>query len=111
MSYAPNSHLKRSSYKMKQILQIFTLIYLVTTVFGCRSSEVLCILPPEDPNLDSDSDGLIDTMEISIGTDPYDWDTDKDGVLDGAEINRFRTDPLDDKSPPIAVEQGEGSNQ
>lgn len=36
---------------------------------------------------DSDSDGLSDGTELSIGTDPHDADSDDDGVLDGAEPN------------------------
>jgi uncharacterized repeat protein (TIGR01451 family)/MYXO-CTERM domain-containing protein len=35
--------------------------------------------------LDSDSDGLPDTLEIQFGTDPFNADSDDDGVLDGDE--------------------------
>lgn len=44
---------------------------------------------------DSDKDGLIDELEISIGTDPNDPDTDKDGVPDGLEVNKYKTNPKD----------------
>jgi uncharacterized repeat protein (TIGR01451 family)/MYXO-CTERM domain-containing protein len=35
--------------------------------------------------VDSDGDGLFDTVEIQIGTNPNDADSDDDGVLDGQE--------------------------
>lgn len=41
--------------------------------------------------LDSDGDGLPDSVEIALGTDPFDADSDDDGVPDGAEI-AFGTD-------------------
>ncbi|WP_437762231.1 hypothetical protein WME77_29595 [Sorangium sp. So ce764] len=48
-----------------------------------------------DPNLgeddgtpaDSDGDGLVDSLEDEIGTDPNDADSDDDGVIDGDEPN------------------------
>ena len=49
--------------------------------------------PSESPaNLDSDSDGLTEAYELSIGTDPYDSDSDDDGLDDGREIE-LGTDP------------------
>ena len=38
-----------------------------------------------DPDTDSDSDGLTDLVEGTIGSDPDDPDTDSDGLLDGVE--------------------------
>ena len=46
-------------------------------------------------DLDSDDDGLLDGVEISIGTDPDNADTDGDGLSDGAEVNIHGTNPLD----------------
>lgn len=43
---------------------------------------------------DSDGDGLSDSREADIGTDPYDPDTDKDGLSDGEEVLDYGTDPL-----------------
>src|SRR5687768_15318320 len=34
---------------------------------------------------DRDGDGLSDSVELAIGTDPDDTDTDDDGVIDGKE--------------------------
>ncbi len=44
--------------------------------------------------VDTDADGLYDTFEAEIETDPAVEDTDGDGYLDGAEWEMF-TDPLD----------------
>ncbi len=45
--------------------------------------------------IDSDRDGLPDTVEKEIGTDPNDKDTDKDGITDGTEVlGKNPTNPL-----------------
>ncbi|MDI1481161.1 MopE-related protein [Polyangium sp. y55x31] len=41
----------------------------------------------EDDPLDSDGDGLLDKLELMLGTDPFDWDSDDDGVSDAEEPN------------------------
>jgi len=43
---------------------------------------------------DSDGDGLPDSEELNLGTDPNDPDTDDDGLSDGGEVNLEGTDPL-----------------
>jgi len=45
-------------------------------------------------DVDSDADGLSDTIEFSLGTDPFNPDTDLDGLLDGQEVNLYGTNPL-----------------
>jgi hypothetical protein len=40
---------------------------------------------PDDPNSDSDGDGLTDTQERLAGTNPLDEDTDGDGILDDVD--------------------------
>ncbi|MEE9302588.1 MAG: thrombospondin type 3 repeat-containing protein, partial [Thiotrichaceae bacterium] len=49
---------------------------------------------------DDDNDGLLDTYEISIGTQPLNVDTDGDTFNDGVEVNAG-SDPLDRLSIPI----------
>ncbi len=44
--------------------------------------------------LDSDSDGLPDTKEAQLKTNPRLSDTDKDGLFDGEEYKIYKTDPL-----------------
>jgi serine protease len=47
------------------------------------------------PNVDSDSDGLIDGFELLAGTNPLVADSDCDGIPDGQEILNYPyTDPL-----------------
>lgn len=43
---------------------------------------------------DVDQDGLYDTEEFALGTNPIHWDTDADGMPDGWEVERG-LDPLD----------------
>jgi outer membrane protein OmpA-like peptidoglycan-associated protein len=43
---------------------------------------------------DYDKDGLTNTQEESIGTDPRNPDTDGDGLIDGEEVNVYYSDPL-----------------
>jgi uncharacterized repeat protein (TIGR01451 family) len=43
---------------------------------------------------DSDFDGLTNSEEIELGTQPDREDTDEDGLSDGDEINLWMTDPL-----------------
>ncbi len=45
-------------------------------------------------SLDCDKDGLTDTEERRIGTDPCNVDTDGDGLTDFEEVRTYRTDPL-----------------
>ncbi|HVK58337.1 MAG TPA: hypothetical protein VM735_06120, partial [Candidatus Kapabacteria bacterium] len=48
---------------------------------------------------DRDGDGLSDTFEASIGTDPLDPDSDGDGFVDGAEY-AYGSDPRSAQSTP-----------
>ena len=40
---------------------------------------------PDDPNSDSDGDGVVDNLERTQGTNPLDVDTDGDGINDGED--------------------------
>ncbi len=44
---------------------------------------------------DDDNDGLTDSEEATLGTDPFDSDTDDDGLSDGDEVNIVNTNPLE----------------
>ena len=52
------------------------------------------IVSVQDVDEDSDSDGLMDSVEKIIGTDPWKADTDGDGIGDLQEVHDF-TVPLD----------------
>ncbi|GEM_PF-2386563 len=51
---------------------------------------------------DLDGDGLADSLEPSLLTDPALFDTDGDGFSDGQEL-AYGTDPLDPSSKPVFV--------
>jgi hypothetical protein len=53
---------------------------------------------------DADADGLTNTQEAAIGTDPYFADSDHDGISDADEVNVRYTNPLRSDS------DGDGSN-
>jgi hypothetical protein len=48
---------------------------------------------PTDASLDSDSDGVINSVEFDLDIDPTNSDTDNDGLNDGEELNTYFTDP------------------
>jgi len=56
--------------------------------------------------LDSDGDGLLDGVELNLGTDPDNADTDNDGLSDGAEVNVYGTNPLDSDTDDDGLSDG-----
>ncbi len=56
---------------------------------------------------DSDADGLSDTQEKRLGTDPLDPDTDHDGVGDFQEFHVYDTDPLDPDTDKDGMSDGD----
>lgn len=93
---------------MKRTIHLLALSLFLTagvvTQYGCSSSEPI----PEIP-LDSDGDGVIDTKEIELGTDPFSADSDNDGVSDGDEIE-LGTDPLSADSDGDGLSDGDEVN-
>jgi len=63
--------------------------------------------PVEPAVVDSDSDGLIDSRERELGTDPYSADSDLDGLFDKEEVDVYQTDPLDSDSDGDGYQDGE----
>jgi len=69
--------------------------------------------PASSRLLDSDGDGLVDTEEKELGTDPYKVDTDGDGLFDREEVKIYQTDPLDidtDDDGALDGEEVKGGN-
>jgi len=50
---------------------------------------------PDCTDLDDDNDGISDSDELSIGSDPTDADSDGDGLADGIELGGDVSAPLD----------------
>ncbi len=60
---------------------------------------------------DSDADGILDTEEKKIGTDPNNPDTDHDGLGDYQEVNIYGTDPLNPDSDGDGMNDGDEVKQ
>ena len=56
--------------------------------------------------IDSDGDGLLDSKEAEIGTDPFNPDTDGDGLSDGEEYLTYKTNPLNPDTDWDALKDG-----
>lgn len=57
--------------------------------------------------VDSDGDGLVDSEEVVLGTDPNNPDTDGDGLSDGEEVNESGTSPLDEDTDRDGFSDGQ----
>lgn len=64
----------------------------------------------DDPNLDTDGDGLTDQDENLIGTDPNNPDSDGDGESDFDEVGGDITNPIDTDGDGL-IDAFEASNQ
>jgi hypothetical protein len=64
---------------------------LPLTLLGCVSEVSI--------DLDGDGDGLLDSHEVTLGSDPSEVDSDEDGYEDGAEVEG-NTDPVDGEDKP-----------
>ncbi len=63
-----------------------------------------------DPDGDEDGDGLNNSLEIELGTNPRLPDTDNDGLSDGFEYNVISTDPLEWDTDGDRLSDGEEFN-
>ena len=57
--------------------------------------------------LDSDADGLLDSEEELLGTDPNNPDTDNDELGDYQEVNVYKTDPLNPDTDNDGMKDGQ----
>ena len=72
---------------------------------NCKLDRLEIFQLGQDPN-DTDSDGLTDSVETSIGTNINNPDTDGDGITDGLEYNTYNSDPLDSDSDSDGMPDG-----
>jgi len=61
-------------------------------------------------NLDPDNDGLSDTGEAVLGTNPNNIDTDGDGLTDGDEVKKYLTSPILKDTDSDGLTDGEEIN-
>jgi MYXO-CTERM domain-containing protein len=60
----------------------------------CRGA-LACDATSKTCDTDTDGDGLTDSVETKLGTDPKNADTDGDGIKDGVEVGSDATKPID----------------
>jgi len=70
-----------------------------TVPVGSAAEDAFVDVPSPASAEDGDRDGLSNTEEQTLGTDPAKADTDGDGLYDGDEANYLKTDP---KAPNAA---------
>ena len=58
----------------------------VVSIFFVLALSVFFCTPVMASGTDTDKDGLVDTLEVALGTDPAAADTDADGYKDGEEV-------------------------
>ena len=63
------------------------------TSSGNQGGQVIETTPPAEQG-DTDGDGLKDSEEQSLGTDPRRADSDEDGLFDKEEVRIYLSDPL-----------------
>ncbi len=61
----------------------------------------------ESGNADPDHDGLTNSQERELGTNPKVADTDGDGLSDGDEVNTYKTNPLKVDSDGDGLKDGD----
>ncbi|MCM4166744.1 hypothetical protein KCTC52924_01595 [Arenibacter antarcticus] len=78
------------------VKEVFLFIPFLTNTRGDRDRDGVPDIfdaDPDDPNSDTDGDGLTDAQELQLGTDPLNPDTDGDGIKDSLDSetapNRF----------------------
>ncbi len=59
-----------------------------------------------DIGVDSDMDGLNNSLEKKFGADPNNPDTDADGIKDGVEVFNFHSDPLNPDTDGDGIPDG-----
>ncbi|MFA5124956.1 MAG: hypothetical protein WC473_04015 [Patescibacteria group bacterium] len=68
---------------------------------------VVTIPATTESSPDSDGDGLTDSEERALGTDPLKADTDDDGLTDWAEIKIYHTEPLNPDTDSDGYKDGQ----
>ena len=62
----------------------------------------------QNDTVDSDGDGITDSVETELGTDINNWDTDNDGLADGVEVKLLNLDPLSEDTDADGIPDSDG---
>ncbi len=94
----------------KDLLSVSTICVLAAAISACGGSSSGTGDDNDDiqgifgSTVDTDNDGLTDSFEETLGTDPNEPDTDDDGLDDGSENDIYNTNPLEPDT------DGDGTN-
>ena len=80
-------------------------ILIALSLFGCEDSKVTLENNDDINNVDSDNDGIPDSVEEEQGTDPENSDSDGDGIDDNTEADNG-TDPSNPDSDGDGIDDG-----
>lgn len=100
----------------KNLVNLSFLVFFTSTLFtACNSDSLvtdgalIASTELQPTVLDTDGDGLIDELEIILGTDITNPDTDNDGILDGIEdFNKNGIFDSNETSPLLADTDKDG---
>ncbi|MFA6594087.1 MAG: hypothetical protein WCT16_02405 [Candidatus Buchananbacteria bacterium] len=83
-------------------------VVATTTVPATPVATTTSVIPAATESApDSDGDGLTDSEERALGTDPLKADSDDDGLTDWAEIKIYQTDPLNPDTDSDGYKDGQ----
>ena len=74
---------------------VFTYTTTDATLPFCENVSSEVSISVNDCDVDTDLDGLLDGLEVTLGTDPNNVDSDGDGLEDGVEVGADTANPLD----------------
>jgi len=74
-------------------LRSISILIITCGLCHCPAFETISNASAQPACVDSDSDGLEDSLEAKLGTDPARADSDGDGLSDYDEHCKYRTDP------------------
>ena len=80
---------------------VFTYTTTDATLPFCENVSSEVTISISDCDVDIDLDGLLDGIELILGTDPNNPDTDGDGIEDGVEVGEDMENPLDEDDDGI----------
>ncbi|OGH85906.1 MAG: hypothetical protein A2294_00240 [Candidatus Magasanikbacteria bacterium RIFOXYB2_FULL_38_10] len=78
--------------------------------FDSQAEDPKAVSQASEDIIDQDNDGLRDSLEFTLGTNPFVLDTDNDGLADNEEVIRYHTYPTQYDSDGDGIKDGEEIN-